>query len=155
MVRETGDTEERPLNTYVAQELMDLTRSEPLPLAEAYARYQELIAKLDEDAAKDFEELVTETAESHGNVVDLGGRPLAEGILEAVERILLLGDPRDVEELLALPQVGYMLKDAPEAAVREARDQLSSGTYRERLALLLERKREENRARESRRKLVG
>jgi len=95
-VRETGEEQEISLNEYKAEEIMDMSEVELLTLSEVYNRYRDVTSKMEKRAAADLEDLVDRTAESIGNVVQLGGRPLAEGILEGVELMLMLDDPRDV-----------------------------------------------------------
>ena len=155
LVRETGEEEERAVNDYTAHEILDLTEMKLLTLGEAYERYRDLASKIDEAASADLEELIDRTAESLGNVVELGGRPLPEGILEGVEKMRLLDDPKDVDQLFLLPQVRHMLKDMAPDALEEAREQMKRGAYKEQTQRRLDRKREERRVRESHRKLVG
>jgi hypothetical protein len=95
-VRETGEEQEISLNEYKAEEIMDMSEVELLTLSEVYNRYRDVTSKIEKQAAADLEDLVDRTAESIGNVVQLGSRPLAEGILEGVEPMLMLDDPRDV-----------------------------------------------------------
>jgi hypothetical protein len=95
-VRETGEEQEISLNEYKAEEIMDMSEVELLTLSEVYNRYRDVTSKMEKRAAADLEDLVDRTAESIGNVVQLGGRPLAEEILEGVELMLMLDDPRDV-----------------------------------------------------------
>lgn len=155
LVRDTGEEVEIPLKLYSAEQYMETTETETLTLEEAYEKYREVMAEMDEKQAEDFFKLIDETAESIGNVVDLGGRPLPEGILEGVEKMLLLDDPRDVDQLFNLHQVRLMLREAPSDAIEDAREQMKSGPYKEQTERLLERKHEEYRVRESRRKLVN
>jgi hypothetical protein len=155
LVRENGEEQEIPLHEYTAEEMVDLTEVELPTLAESYKRYLDAVSRIEKEVAADIEDLVDRAAESVGNVVDLGGRPLPEGILEGVENMLLLGDPRNVDQLFDLLQVQHMLRAAPAEAVEEAREQMKSGSYKEQTEKLLDQKREEYRVRESRRQLVG
>jgi hypothetical protein len=155
LVREGSEQQEVPLKKYEAELRIDLTEVGLLTLGEAYKRYLDTTSRIEVEVATDLEDLVDRTAESMGNVVQLSGRPLPEGILEGVEKMLLLGDPRDVDQLFALPQMRPFLKEVPADALEEAREQMKTGPYQEQTEQLLERKHEEYRVRESRRQLVG
>ncbi len=85
LVRETGEEVEAPFRNYVASELIDLSDGDLPTLAATYEKYCDLASNTNEQVTVDVEELKDTTAESIGNVVKLGGRPLEQGILEGVE----------------------------------------------------------------------
>jgi hypothetical protein len=155
LVRESGEELEVPFHKYRALDTIDLSEVELPTLSEAFDKYRDLASKTDEQVSEDVEELKDTTAESLGNVVELGVRPLVQAVIEGVEKIPLLADPQSVDELFDLYQVRYMLKDAPAQDIEAAREQMKNGPYKEQAQRLLERKREERRVRESSRQLVG
>ena len=155
LVRETGDEEDIPINTYSAEDLMNLDEVNPPTLREAYESMRDLASKTHAQVTADADQLMNTTAESIGNVIKLGERPLPEDILEGVEKMLLFSIPESVDELFDLPQVQRMLDEVPTQALEEAREQMKNGAYKEQTERLLEQKREEHRVRESNRKLVG
>jgi hypothetical protein len=122
LVRETGEEEEIPFKWYTAEDVLDLSEVELITLSEAYDRFRDLASRTDEQVSADIEELMNATAESIGNVVKLGDRPLPEAILEGVEKMSLLGDLQNVDELFDLYQVRFMLKEASAQAIEEARE---------------------------------
>ncbi len=69
--------------------------------------------------------------------------------------MLLEPTPRDVDQLFLHPGVRIMLQELDDEAVEKAREELKQEPYKAQMGRLLERKREEHRARESSRKLVG
>jgi hypothetical protein len=155
LVRESGEEEEIPFSTYTAEDVLDLSEVDLPTLRETYDSFRDLASETDEQVSADQDELVNSTAESIGNVVEQGDRPLPDAILEGVEMMHLFGDPQNIDELFDLPQVRYTLREAPAQAVEEAREQMKNGAYKEQTEQLLQRKHEEHRVREGRRQLVG
>lgn len=155
LVRENGEVVEDALDKITAKESLEVEEAGALSLEEAYALYQRLMAEMDDKEQAAFLAAANEAAESVGNVVEGKGRPHPEVILEGVEQMLLGFAPRDVDHLFTSPGVRVMLQELDDEAVEKAREQLKGEPYEARTERLLERKREEHRARESSRKLVG
>jgi hypothetical protein len=155
LVRENGEVVEDFFSTITARESLEVDEVEVLSLDETYAMYKRLMAEMDDKEEAAFIELANETAESVGNVVEGKGRPHPEVVLEGVEKMLLDPAPKDVDHLFSLPGVRIMLQELDDEAVEKAREALKKEPYRARTEHLLEQKREEYRARESSRKLVG
>lgn len=155
LVRENDEEVETAYASITARESLDVDEVGVLSLEEAYAMYRRLMAEMDDKEEERFVELTNKTAESVGNVVKGKGRPHPETILEGVEKMFLDPAPENVDHLFYFPGVRMMLWELDDETVEKAREELKREPYRGRMERLLEQKREEHRARESSRKLVG
>lgn len=155
LVRENGEVVEGGYDTVSAEDSFQAGEAGTPSLRQVLESYTRLITEMDRKGRATFVELANEEAESRGQVVERAGRPLAEPIMEAVERMELDPAPRDVDELFLCQGMRVMLYELDQEAIEKVREELKREPYRARMTRLLAKKREEYRARESSRKLVG
>lgn len=155
LVREDGEVVESAFDTVSAEESFEARGAETLTLRQTFEMYVGLMGEIGKQEADSFVELANEEAESRGQVVEGAGRPLPEAILEGVEKMPFDPAPQDVDHLFLFQGVRLLLQGLDDEAVEKAREELKREPYRARMERLLEKKREEYRASESSRKLVG
>lgn len=155
LVREDGKAVEDEFSTITARESLEVDEVEVLSLDQTYAMYERLMAEMDDKEEAAFLDLANKTAESVGNVVEGKGKSHPEVVLEGVEQILLDPAPQNVDHLFSFPGVRIMLQELDDEAIEKACEELKREPYKARMERLLQKKREEYRARESSRKLVG
>lgn len=155
LVRENGETVEDTYDTVSAEDSLEVREVETLSLRQAFEMYTGLMGEMDTQEVDAFIKLGNKEAESRDQVVDGAGRPHPETILEAVERMELGSAPRDVDHLFLFQEMRFFLQELDDKAIESARENLKQEPYKDQMEHLLKKKREEFRARESRRKLVG
>jgi hypothetical protein len=152
MVRE-GVEEEVEIKTYAAEGRLDLGELEGMALGEAYERYRQTAREITADHDADVVRQLKEATERVGNVVE-GNPSSPEPLLEIIGKLELGFAPKSLEDLLS--RLALLIGEEKDGAWESnARERLREEPYRSRVDRLLEEKREEYRARESRRKLVG
>lgn len=155
LVRENGETVEDAFDVVSAEDSIEASEVETLTLKQTFDRYVALMGEIGGKEQTAFIELANREAEARGQVVEGAGRPLPEVIMEGVERMQIDPAPRDVDDFFRFQGVRFMLHELDEETVVKAREELKREPYKVPMERLLQRKREEHRARESSRKLVG
>lgn len=155
LVREDGEEVSSGYDTVSSEMSFTAREAETLTLKKTFEMYADLLVKLEVQKGANFVAMAKEEAESKGQVVQGAGKPLAEAILEAVEKMEIDPGPRDIDDLFRFQGMRVFLHGLDDEAIEKARGELKRETYRTRVKSLLEKKREEHRAREGSRKLVG
>lgn len=154
LVREGGAEEGVNPKAYTFEGKLAPEEVEGLPLSRAYSMYREAALKMGSEAEADLVGAINEAVERIGNVVGGDGSTAAEVLLDAVEKVDLGFAPLNLGHLLS--ELTFVVgSEQTTENLQRAIDRLGEDPYRSRVERLLEQKREEHRARESRRKLVG
>lgn len=154
LVREDGEPEGVDTKTYTFEGKLNPEEVEGLPLSRAYSMYREAALKMGSEAEADLLGTINEAVEKIGNVVGGDGSAGAEVLLDAFEKVSLGFAPKSIGHLLS--ELTFVVgSEQTTENLQKAINRLGEEPYRSRAERLLEEKREEHRARESRRKLVG
>ncbi len=150
LVREDGVREEIRMKHSESSIEYDIRDISKLTIDEMYQRYRDAIQKIVVEQHAHYLQELEEAVQKVGNVVDAKGKePSPDIILEAFEKISV-----DFDELGRPRWPTLIVGGEMEEKMKQIQDQFDREPYKSQWELLVEKKREEWRARESRRTLV-
>lgn len=152
MTREDGETEKSPFRTMASEITFQMDELPKLPLQTVLERLDGVAADMARQHAEMFYQTISDAVEKVGNVVDAKGKRLtAQMILEMYEKLQIdfdrFGQP-NLQQIHLPPG----LEERAEQALRELSEDPG---MRKQFENLIIQKKEEWRAREASRKLVG
>lgn len=152
MTREDGETEKSSFQTMASEVTFEMDELPKLPLQTVLERLDEVAADIARQHAEMFYGTISDAVEKVGNVVDAKGKRLtAETLLEMYNKLQIdfdrFGQP-NLQQIHMPPE----LEERAEQALRELSEDPG---MRKQFEDLIIQKKEEWRAREASRKLVG
>jgi hypothetical protein len=154
MTMRRSDQSGETTNFFEAESKLEIPFEEmiAMSLEEVLKRFETNVEDLVSQKAKHFFQIISEGVDKVGNKIDAKGQPSSAPLyLDMLERNLARFPTRGVPKLPAL----VISPSAKEAAEKMQIELFSNPEYRERFKRILEMKREEWRAREADRELVG
>jgi hypothetical protein len=152
IVREDGSQEETKMNEAGSEIRIPADEIRNLHLPALLERLEVLVHEILAKQTKDFYETISRGVESVGNKVDAGGKPLtAELFLEAIAKIQIDFNP-DGSPRMPTVHISPHQQDDVARMIQRLETEAS---LKKQFDTIIARKREEWRAREANRKLVG
>jgi hypothetical protein len=152
LTREDGEVEKRPFTTIASEVTIEAGELPKLSLESALEKLDTAAADMARQNAQLFYGTISEAVEKVGNVVNAEGRRIsASMILEMYEKLQIDFDRHGRPNLQQI----HMPPELGERAEEALRELFNNPEMRRQFEALINAKREEWRAREARRKLVG